>query len=144
MKRPYTPYAVARLDGALLYHDILAGFMNQSPIVHFKVMAGHQSHPVWALDDLAEEIFAFCQVAKESGVSETHLQVNIVGTWVSADRFSNIIASNIEWHIASCDLRTKAEYRYAELKNGRKAAWPQTILFLPVSDKGMPGIRPGA
>jgi hypothetical protein len=118
--------------------------MNKSPIVHFKVIAGHQSHPVWALDDLAEEIFAFCQVAKESGVSETHLQVSMVGTWVSADRFSNIIASNIEWHIASSELRTRAECLYAELKNGRKASWPQKSLFLPVSDQDLHSVRPGA
>jgi len=139
MNRPYVPYAVARLDGALLYRDILAGFMNGLPVIHFKIKTGQQMHPVWALEDLAEEIFAFCQVAKESGVSETHLQVNVVGTWVSADQFSNIVANNIEWHVASCDLRAKADRLYSELKNGRKASWPQQSLYLPVSDRGMPG-----
>jgi hypothetical protein len=146
MKRSYSPFAVARLDGALLYREILAGLTDteMSPIVHFKVRAGRQSHPVWAMGDLAEEIYAFCHIARQSRVSETHLQVSMVGSWVSTPRFSNIIANNIEWHIASSDLRTKAEHLYAELKKSSKASWPQQTMCLPVADQGMLEINHGA
>jgi hypothetical protein len=134
--RVHTAYAVAHLDGVLLYHGVRAGLMTtgltKSPIVYFKVLAGVQSHPVWALDDLAIEIYSCCQAAKEEGVSDTHLQVSVTGSWVSAENFSNIIASDIEWHIASSSLRTKAERAIAEMRKGKKNSWPLESLILPV------------
>ena len=90
--------------------------LTRSPIVYFKVLAGVQAHPVWALDDLAIEIYSCCQAAKEAGVSDTHLQVSVTGSWVSTENFSNIIASDVEWHIASSNLRTKAERAIAEMR----------------------------
>ncbi len=139
MMRRHTAYAVARFDGALLYDSVRAGLMTtgltKSPIVHFKVMAGVQSHPVWALDDLAVEIYAYCQAAKGAGVSETHLQVSVTGSWVSADDFSNIIANYIEWHIASSNLRTKAEHALADMKRSKRESWPSVALNLPVAQK---------
>lgn len=134
--RVHTVYAVAHLDGALLYHDVRAGLMTtgltKSPIVRFKVLAGVQSHPVWALDDLAMEIYSYCQAAKEEKVSDTHLQVSVTGSWVSGENFSNIIASDIEWHIASSNLRTKVERAMAEMRRSRKDSWPLEPLILPV------------
>ncbi len=134
--RIHTAYAVAHLDGALLYHGIRAGLMTtgltKSPIVSFKVLAGVQSHPVWALDDLALEIYTYCQAAKEEGVSDTHLQVSVKGSWVSAENFSNIIASDIEWHIASSHLRKKVERVIAEMRTSSREAWPLDPVTLPV------------
>ncbi len=134
--RTHTAYAVAHLDGVLLYHSVRAGLMTtgltKSPIVYFKVMAGVQSHPVWALDDLAIEIYSCCQAAKEEGVSDTHLQVSVTGSWVSAENFSNIIASDVEWHIASSNLRTRAERAIAEMRRRGRASWPPDPLTLPV------------
>ncbi len=134
--RVHTAYAVAHLDGILLYRDVRAGLMTtgltKSPIVYFKVMTGVQSHPVWALDDLAIEIYSCCQAAKEEGVSDTHLQVSVTGSWVSTENFSNIIASDVEWHIASSNLRTKAERAIAEMRKKGKDAWPRNLLTLPV------------
>lgn len=134
--RVHTVYAVAHLDGALLYNCMRAGLMTtgltKSPIVYFKVLAGVQSHPVWALDDLAVEIYAYCQSAKEEGVSDTHLQVSVTGSWVSTETFSNIIASDIEWHIASSKLRTKVERQIADMRRSGKKLWPLDPLILPV------------
>ncbi len=134
--RVHTAYAVAHLDGVLLYQGVRAGLMatglTKSPIVSFKVLAGAQSHPVWALDDLAIEIYSCCQAAKEAGVSDTHLQVSVTGSWVSGENFSNIIASDVEWHIASSALRTKAERALAEMKKRGKDSWPLDPLTLPV------------
>ncbi len=134
--RVHTVYAVAHLDGALLYHCVRAGLMTtgltKSPIVYFKVLAGVQSHPVWALDDLAIEIYSYCQAAKEEGVSDTHLQVSVTGSWVSTENFSNIIASDIEWHIASSKLRTKVERAIAEMRSSRRDSWPLDPVTLPV------------
>jgi hypothetical protein len=134
--RVHTAYAVAHLDGVLLYQGVRAGLMTtgltKSPIVQFKVLAGVQSHPVWALDDLAIEIYSCCQAAKEEGVSDMHLQVSVTGSWVSAENFSNIIASDIEWHIASSHLRTKAERAVAEMRKKGRDAWPPDPLILPV------------
>ncbi len=134
--RVHTAYAVAHLDGVLLYHGVRAGLMatglTKSPIVYFKVLTGVQSHPVWALDDLAIEIYSCCQAAKEEGVSDTHLQVSVTGSWVSTENFSNIIASDIEWHIASSSLRTKAERTIAEMRRRGRDSWPLDPLTLPV------------
>lgn len=134
--RGHTVYAVAHLDGALLYHDVRAGLMTtgltHSPIVRFKVLAGVQAHPVWALDELAIEIYAYCQTAKDVGVSDTHLQVSITGSWVSGENFSNIVASDIEWHIASSELRAKVERVIAEMRRSKKDLWPLDPVTLPV------------
>src|SRR5512138_110810 len=134
--RVHTAYAVAHLDGVLLFQGIRAGLMTtgltKSPIVCFKVLAGVQAHPVWALDDLAIEIYSCCQAAKEEGVSDTHLQVSVTASWVSTENFSNMIASDIEWHIASSTLRTKAERTIARLRKNGKDGWPLDPLTLPV------------
>lgn len=132
----HTPYAVARFDGALIYESISAGFiitgLTKSPVVNFKVKTGVQLHPVWALDDLAIEVFSYCQAAKEVSVSETHLQVSVVASWLSANNFSNLVAADIEWHIASSNLRTKAEKRRVQIQKDKIGLWPTDELALPV------------
>ncbi len=134
--RNYTAYAVARLDGALLYSSVRAGLMitglTKSPIVHFKVLAGVQPHPVWALDDLAVEIYSYCEAAKDADVSDTHLQVSVTGSWVSAENFSNIVAGYIEWHIPSSRLRAEAERVLSKMRRNSRTSWPAESLSLPV------------
>jgi hypothetical protein len=134
--RVHTAYAVAHLDGVLLYQCVRAGLLTtgltKSPIVQFKVMAGVQAHPLWALDDLAIEVYSCCQAAKEEGVSDTHLQVSVTGSWVSTENFSIIIANDVEWHIASSKLRIRAERAVIEMKRSGKGSWPIDPLTLPV------------
>ncbi len=134
--RNYTAYAVTRLDGALLHSSICAGLMStgltKSPIVHFRVLAGVQPHPVWALDDLAIEIYSYCQAAKDAGVSDMHLQVSVIGSLVSTEKFFNVIAGYIEWHIPSSRLRTEAERVLAKMRRNGRTSWPGESLSLPV------------
>jgi len=136
-KRRVTPFAVARFDGVLLYNTVQAGIINpgsaELQVAHFKVHAGRQLHPVWALGDLAQEIYSYCITAQKASVSGTHLQVSLVGTWVSTEQFSIVIATNVEWHIASSMLREQAEHAFQDIRNGKRSSWPMEILMLPVS-----------
>lgn len=108
--------------------------ITKSPIVHFKIKAGVQYHPAWAIDELAIEIYSYCQAARVSGVGPTHLQVSIAATWVSGETFSNLIVTNVEWHIASQKLREQALRIYSEAKRSRKypGDWPEENLSIPV------------
>jgi len=133
----HTPYSVARFDGAIMFNSIRAGLMKtgitKSPIVFFKVRAGAQLHPVWALDNLAMEIYAYCETAKAADVSETHLQVAVTASWVSGENFSNLFATFVEWHIASSELRKRARLISAELINRKGHDWPADELNIPVA-----------
>ena len=133
----HTPYSVARFDGAIMFNSIRAGLMKtgitKSPIVFFKVRAGAQLHPVWALDNLAMEIYSYCETAKAAGVSETHLQVAVTASWVSGENFSNIFATFVEWHIASSELRKQARQTSAELIHRKGRGWPGDELTIPVA-----------
>lgn len=132
----HTPYAVARFDGALVYPSIRAGLMTtgltKSPVVHFKVKAGVQSHPIWALDDLALEIYSYCLAAKEASASNTTLQVSVTASWVSTEKYSNLVATHIEWH-TSPHLRVTAEHTYTTLRNNKRKGWPVDEIQLPVA-----------
>lgn len=134
--KEYTPYAVARFDGALMYNEIRAGLMKtgitKSPIVLFRVRAGIQLHPVWALDDLAMKVYTYCETARTADVSENHLQVSVTASWISGETCSNLFASFIEWHIASSELRIKAKDAYRRLRDGKRNSWPTIELKLPV------------
>ena len=138
MFKNQTHYSIARFDGALLYDDFRAGLMTtgitKSPIVHFKVKAGVQFHPAWAIDEMAIEIYCYCRAALEAGVSPTHLQVSVVASWVSAETCSNLIVTNVEWHIASKALRERALRMYSEFsrKKGVPVDWPEDIITIPV------------
>jgi len=132
-------YSIARFDGALIYEDVRAGLMitgiTKSPIVQFKIKAGAQYHPAWAIDETAIEIYSYCQVAKVSDVSPTHLQVSVAASWISGDRYSNLIVTNVEWHIASSKVRTQAIRLYSEAIKHKNYPddWPEEALTIPVA-----------
>ena len=131
----HTPYSVARLDGAVLFNTLQAGLMTtgftKSPIVHFKVLAGIQQHPVWSLDRTAIAVYSYCETARRLKIGNTQLQVNIMGSWVSSDDFSNIIATHIEWH-TSKDVRDAAEKMIDDLARKNKSLWPVDSITIPV------------
>ena len=133
----HTPYAAARFDGALQFNSLQAGIMlsgqTQSPIVRYEVLAGAQNHPVWSLDRLALIVYSYCEVAKAEKLEETSLQVSVTASWVSTDRFSNLIATHIEWHTSST-TRAAVQRMLAEMENGQEPLWPLTEMRLPVQE----------
>ena len=141
MFRNQTHYSIARFDGALLYDGFRAGLMTtgitKSPIVHFKVQAGIQHHPTWAIDELAIEIYCYCKAAQEVRVSPTHLQVSLAATWISAETCSNLVVTNVEWHIASNELRKNALRMYSEYSKKKRIPidWPDDIITIPVVER---------
>ena len=72
--------------------------------------------------------------AKVSDVSPTHLQVSVAATWISGDRYSNLVVTNVEWHIASSKLRTQAIRLYSEAIKHKEYPddWPEEALTIPV------------
>jgi len=129
------PYAIARFDGALMFGDVQSGLMTtgavQSPIVTFRVLAGAQIHPVWALDALAVKVYSYAYAARALKLGETQLQVSVTASWVSTCDYSNLIATQIEWHAPS-NVRSFVERMIAEAKSGKFSAdWPSTEMRIP-------------
>ena len=134
----YSPYAIARFDGVLMFDSIQAGVMTigltKSPILRFRVLAGVQSHPIWAVDRLALTIYSYCDVAKDMGLAKTALQVSITASWVSTEQFSNLIATHVEWHTAS-NVRAAAQRILTDMGNDGKRLWPLTEMSLPIQER---------
>ncbi len=126
----YSPYAVARFDGFLVFSDIQVGMVKtgitRSPAVKFGVVAGHQRHPVYALDHLALIVYSYCLAAREMKLDKAQLQVSITASWISTEQYSNLIAVNIEWHTAM-SMRPVSQRMLAGL-DGR---WPVNEITFP-------------
>jgi len=110
--------------------------ISASPVVNFKVHAGVQLHPVWALDRLAVVIYCYCDKAREIGhvCGEDIIQLNLMGNLVSNEATSIVVATSAHWH-TSKEVREAAEVMIAELtgKSGRfSARWPQEELVFPI------------
>jgi hypothetical protein len=129
------PYAVARFDGALVFEGVQAGLLTtgvaKSPIVHFEVLTGLQTHPIWALDALAVKVYSYSLAAKSLKLSRTQLQISVTASWVSTNEFSILIATHIEWHV-SPSIRNFMEHLMLESKKNKAIEWPSTELHLPV------------
>ncbi len=130
----YSPYAIARFDGFVIFGDVQMGMMKtgitRSPIVKFSVVAGYQKHPVYALDRLALIVYSYCQAAKSAGIGETSLQASITASWVSTEQFSNIVATHIEWHTAMT-IRPASQQILNDLIESQNRKWPPTEITLP-------------
>jgi hypothetical protein len=129
-----TSYASVHLDGCLPCGSLQAGLLNTPAApglaVRFQVLAGLQSHPVWALERLAVVVFAYCATA---AALQADVQVNVTGTLVSSERISLTIARSIEWH-TSRQIRTQAERLIAEWTSAGPLppVWPLESLAPPV------------
>jgi hypothetical protein len=131
----YTPYASAHFDGYILHNSIEAGLTtpspSRSPIVRFKIAAGVQAHPIYALDRLAVTIYAYCKAASFLEMDETQMQASLTATWISTDNCSNLVTTHIEWHVSS-KLRVEAKKVISEMdKKGGPWQWPQGGVRLP-------------
>ncbi|HUI87520.1 MAG TPA: hypothetical protein VLX61_02220 [Anaerolineales bacterium] len=134
----YSPYAIARFDGVLMFDSIQAGVMTigltKSPIVRFRVLAGVQSHPIWSLDRLAITVYSYCDVAKDLHLAKTALQVSLTASWVSTEQFSNLVATHVEWHTAP-GVRAAAQRILADMGNDGNHLWPLTEMSLPIQER---------
>ncbi len=133
--RIYSPYATAHFDGNLLFGSAEAGLTtpspSRSPIVRFEVLAGIQSHPVYALDRLAVVIYAYCKAARILEMGETHLQASITCSWVSTKTHSNLIAMHVEWHVSS-RVRNAAKQLIEDMDSRKPSwEWPNREIALP-------------
>ena len=131
----YSPYASAHFDRFLVFSSVEAGLTtpspSQSPIVRFGVLTGIQSHPIHALDRLAIVIYSYCKVASVLEMGETQLQASVTCSWVSTKKFSNLIATHVEWHVAP-RVRVAAKKLIEDMDSNKPSwEWPQTEITLP-------------
>jgi hypothetical protein len=118
--------ASARLDGLLLCESVQVGVLlgTRAPAACFDVSAGPQTHPVWALGQLAFLVYAYYQSA-----AQRDLEVCLGAGLVSDLSCSLLVADHIQWY-TSRKIRTNAERLLSEMRLER---WPETALELPVS-----------
>lgn len=119
-----TSYAIVHLDGMVLDVQIGVLLAYSSPVAKFMVVAGHQWHPVWALDRVAVTVYAYFKSARAHGYES--VQASITGTLLSNESVSNVLARSMTWH-TSAAVRADAEREIAHL-NG---AWPGTRTMTP-------------
>ncbi len=138
-----TVYAVVHIDGELQVGSLQTGVLGKTgtPAVSFKVYAGEQVHPVWALDVLAVVVYCYCQAARKYEIDR--LQVNVTSHLVSGVFSSCVVAKSIQWHTSKL-VREKAERMITEMTFGKGKLtdqWPSTEpMELPVQalDGGTP------
>lgn len=139
-----TTYASVHFDGTISCSNLVAGLLETpglpSPVVNFRVTAGLQSHPAWALDRLAVVVYCYGQAARQGSPLGTgeFIQVNVQGTLVSNEHTSITVAHSIHWH-TSRRVRELAEHMITEIaSNGKFSDWPDTKLRIPVTPEEIP------
>jgi hypothetical protein len=137
-----TAYASARIDGALDCRTLKVGLLKVpdrlTPVVTFHVLAGLQTHPVWALDRLAAVVYCYCLALRKHVASSGGgqlIEINLSASLVSGSDAVCVVASNINWH-TSREIRSQAEAMIATMTStgSRWAAqWPfKDAMRMPV------------
>jgi hypothetical protein len=133
-------YAMSHIDGSLDCSSLSMGILKSipdSPIVKAMVIAGKQSHPIWAMDRLALVIYSYVQSAKyHYPRGPLPIQVNIRGSLVSNESTSCIVADSIIWHTSET-IRSDAERLIARLTSDARMTshWKATTeMSLPVNE----------
>ena len=103
-------------------------------MILFTILTGAQEHPVYALDDPAVRVFAYCHTAIEMNLNPTQLEVSLTASLVSSKESSNLIATHVEWHTAST-VRGAAEMLRNRLAACETLTWPQEEINLPKQEK---------
>ncbi|MDO9301485.1 MAG: hypothetical protein Q7T89_08875 [Anaerolineales bacterium] len=134
-------YATSHIDGGLDCSSLSIGTlksMPDSPIVKAMVIAGHQAHPIWALDRLSIVIYCYVQSAKyHYPGGPLPIQVNIRSSLISNTITSCIVADSIIWHTSET-IRSDAERLIAQMTSDARltSQWPvKTEMALPVNCK---------
>lgn len=138
----YNAYASAHIDGTIDLQTVQVGVSNGLPLVTFRVVAGIQSHPAYAISRCALKVFAYAEAAKRFGIQS--IQVNLRANLISAEAVTVLVADgelDIDWHPSS-DVRNMAEFKFAQM-TGRRAGrpaegipvdWPKNKLHLPIEE----------
>lgn len=134
----FVTYASSHIDGGLDCSNLSIGVLKNvpgSPVVRARVLAGQQSHPVWALDRLAVTIFSFVQSARLHYPNGPQpIQVNLRSALFSDANTSCIVAESIVWHTSE-RIRRDAEQLMRSLEAGANLPvfWPSSAeLTIPV------------
>jgi hypothetical protein len=138
----YNVFASAHLDGTILMQSIRIGILGNAdasgvPLASYRVTAGVQTHPAYAIARAAIKVFAYAEAAKRFDI-ET-IQVNLRANLISAETVTVLVSDgdiDIEWHGPS-EVRNAAEFTFARLTSGKANAipqdWPTTPMTLPIS-----------
>ena len=140
MKAPYQAYAIARFDGSIMFRDYKIGITpvtgeEQSLIMSFKILAGQQEHPLYALDELAVRMYSYCFTASARNLRSTQLQASVTASPLSNNRTTTLVLTHIEWH-TDIETRSQAEALWSKLRisDGIPDIWPQERIILPVRE----------
>ena len=132
-----TVYAAAHIDGTLdcqtMKVGILQAPLQPTPVAFFRVVAGLQRHPVWAIDRLAVVVYCYYQSALN--YNQPAIEINLTGNLVSGTEAVCVIASKITWH-TSREIRHWAEAKVSAMCEGSQWVnrWPFTEpMQMPVS-----------
>ena len=140
MKSPYQAFAVARFDGSVMFNDYRIGVTLQSGrgralVVLFKILAGNQYHPLYALDELAIRVYAYCKTAADRNLRPTQLGASVTASPLSNESTTTLVLTHIEWH-TDADTRNQAELLFNRLRvNDEIQSWPNEVLDIPIGFK---------
>ena len=142
MTSTYNAFASAHIDGTITIESIRIGVLGGSggegiPLAIFRVAAGIQSHPAYAMARSAIKVFAYLEAAKRYEI-ET-MQVNLRANLISAEAVTVLVSDgeiDIDWHCPS-EVRNAAEFAFARMTSGKSSSipanWPSTPMALPIS-----------
>lgn len=140
-------YASSHIDGGLDCSSLSIGILKSlpdSPMVKAMIIAGRQAHPIWALDRLAVVIYCYAQSAlRHYPRGPQPIQVNIIGTLVSSNNTSCVVARSVTWHTSEA-IRVDAERAISLLVADANLTtrWPtQVEMTLPINGEPMRAIR---
>lgn len=140
----FVTYASSYIDGGLDCSNLSIGVLKNvpgTPVVRARVLAGQQSHPVWALDRLALTIYCYVESAKYHYPNGAQpIQINLRSALISDASTSCIVAESIVWHTSE-RIRHDADLLMSSLVSSTSltAFWPSTTeMVLPVSAGHVP------
>ncbi len=141
----YSAYASAHIDGTIDMQSVQIGISNGLPLATFRVVAGIQSHPAYAISRCALKVYAYAEAARRFDIR--NIQVNLRANLISAEAVTVLVADgdlDIDWH-SSGDVRNAAEFKFAQM-TGRRAGrsaeaipveWPKKAMNLPIAEPAM-------
>jgi hypothetical protein len=141
----YNAYAAAHIDGTIDMKTVQIGVSNGLPLATFRVVAGIQSHPAYAISRCALKVFAYAEAAKRFDIQT--IQVNLRANLISAEAVTVLVADgdlDIDWHPSS-DVRNAAEFKFAQMTGRRSGRpndaipveWPKNTLHLPIQEPAL-------